>query len=54
MNDWREESRARVDEAARKARYTGAMQTKDNLAELEKARDELQTHSQESTKKDYK
>lgn len=47
QDDWREESRARVEEAIRKGRYQGSMQTKENMEALERARTELQKPSQE-------
>ena len=53
QDEWREESRARVDEAIRKgSRFHGTMQTQENLAVLEAAKAELQKPSQ-SFRKDY-
>ena len=48
QDEWREESRARVEEAIRKgSRFHGTMQTKANMEALEQVRQELQKPSQE-------
>lgn len=49
-HDWREESRARVEEAIKKGRYQGSMQTKANMEALEAVKAELQKPSQELPK----
>lgn len=52
-DDWREESRSRVEEALKNAsRFHGTIQTKENLAALEEAKAELQNPSQDF-RKDY-
>lgn len=52
-DDWKKESRARVEEALKNAsRFHGTMQTKDNLAALEAAKTEMQNLSRERLK-DY-
>lgn len=50
QEDWREESRARVEEAIKKGRYQGSMQTKANMEALEAVKAELQKPSQELPK----
>lgn len=51
QDDWREESRARVDEAMRKgSRFHGTMQTKANMEALEAVRQELRISAQNPQK----
>lgn len=53
QDDWKKESRERVEEALKCAsRFHGTMQTKDNIAALEAVKAELQNPSQDS-RKDY-
>jgi len=53
QDDWKKESRERVEEALKCAsRFYGTMQTRDNIAALEAVKAELQKPPQDS-RKDY-